>query len=267
MNIIVCIKQVPDTTDVEFNEESNTLIRTGLDSVVNPFDLYAIEEALRLREQYGGAVTVLSMGPPQVVAALREAMSMGADDAVLLSDIAFAGADTLATSRALAKGVERIGPFDLIVCGRQAIDGDTGQVGPELAEMLGLPYVSCVTRVQELTNGSMTAERIAEEGLERIRFSLPALMTVAKGINEPRFPSLKRKLRALRSEIPVWSPQDVSADVNKIGLKGSATRVSKMFAPRRRTTGQVLEGTVQEQVTALLAKLRETGLIARDTKL
>ena len=156
MKIIVCIKQVPDTTEVKINKETNTLIREGVASVINPFDLYAIEEGLRLREAHGGTVTVLSMGPMQVIDSLREALSMGADEAVLLSDRAFAGADTLATAYTLSKGIEKIGSYDLIICGKQAIDGDTAQVGPELAEMLEIPHVTYVRRIHEIAGGQIT---------------------------------------------------------------------------------------------------------------
>jgi len=199
MNIIVCIKQVPDTLEVNINRETNTLIREGVESVINPFDLNGIEEGLRLKGQYGGTVTVLSMGPPQVADTLREAISMGVDKAVMLSDISFAGADTLATSYTLSRAVRKIGHFDLVICGRQAIDGDTAHVGPSLAERLGIPHISCVIKVREVTNEHMVAERMTEEGTERIKLSLPGLITVSKGINEPRFPSLKGKIKAARS--------------------------------------------------------------------
>ena len=261
MNIIVCVKQVPDAIEVSVDEETNTLVREGVDSVINPFDLHAIEEALRLREQYAGTVTVLSMGPPQAADALREAMSMGADDAVLLSDVGFAGADTLATSYALARGIKRIGRFDLVICGRQAVDGDTAQVGPELAERLGVPHVSCVMGVGEVKDGCMITERMTEDGLERMELSLPALITVPKGINEPRFPSLKGKIGAARSEITVWSARDIAADASRIGLRGSPTRVVKVSTPRRRRGGRILEGTLERQVRSLLSKLREADVL------
>lgn len=261
MNIIVCVKQVPDTLEVNINTETNTLIREGIDSVINPFDLHAIEEGLRLREQYGGKVTVLSMGPPQAESALREAVSIGADGAVLLSDTAFAGADSLATSYALAMGVRRIGRFDLVICGRQAVDGDTAHVGPELAERLGIPHVTCVVKVHGVTHGCMIAERITEEGVERLKLSLPGLVTVTKGINEPRYPSLKGKIRATKAEIAFWSARDIAADASKVGLKGSPTRVIKMSAPDRRRAGRILEGSVQEQATALLSRLREAEIL------
>jgi len=261
MNIIVCIKQVPDTLEVNVNQETNTLLREGVDSVINPFDLYAIEEGLRLRDQYAGAVTALSMGPAQVAATLREALSLGVDRAVLLCDAAFAGADTLATSYTLAKGVQRIGRFDLIICGKQAVDGDTGHVGPELAERLGIPHVSCVTGVREAADGCMITERMTDRGLERIKLPLPGLITVPKGINRPRFPSLKRKLWAIRSEITVWSTQDLTVDPDRVGLKGSPTKVVRIAAPEHHRGGEILKGTVREQVTALLSKLRRAGVL------
>jgi len=261
MNIIVCVKQVPDTLEVNVNRKTNTLIREGVESVINPFDLNGIEQGLRLEEQYGGTVTVLSMGPPQVADTLREAISMGADKAVMLSDISFAGADTLATSYALARGVRKIGSFDLIICGRQAVDGDTAHVGPSLAERLGIPHISCVIKVREVTDEYMVAERMTEEGTERVKLSLPGLITVSKGINEPRFPSLKGKIRAARANIEIWSAQDIGAEASKIGLQGSPTRVVKMTVPQHKRQGQFLEGTAQEQVTDLVSKLRQAEIL------
>ena len=257
MNIIVCIKQVPDSLGVNINKETNTLIREGVDSVINPFDLYAVEEGLRLKEQYGGMVTVLSMGPPQVVDTLRQALSLGVDNAVLLSDIGFAGADTLATSYTLARAVEKMGHFDLVICGRQAVDGDTAHVGPSLAEKLGICHACCVVKICEADDGNMTLERMTERGIERIKLSLPGLITVCKGINEPRFPSLEGKIKAARAWVEIWSAQDISADEDKIGLKGSPTRVIKMTTPQHNRQGQILEGSTRRQVTDLVSKLRQ----------
>ncbi|GAG19497.1 unnamed protein product, partial [marine sediment metagenome] len=180
MDIIVCIKQVPDTLEVKVNTETNTLIRQGVESVINPFDLNGIEQGLRLKEQFGGTVTVLSMGPPQVADTLREAISMGADNAVMLSDINFAGADTLATSYTLARAVRKIGRFDLVICGRQAVDGDTAHVGPSLAEKLGVPHISCVIKIDEVTDKYMVTGRMTEDGTEKVKLSLPGLITVSK---------------------------------------------------------------------------------------
>ena len=261
MDIIVCIKQVPDTIEVNINRETNTLIREGVESVINPFDLNGIEEGLCLKGQYGGTVTVLSMGPPQVADTLREAISMGADKAIMLSDISFAGADTLATSYTLARAVKKIGHFDLVICGRQAVDGDTAHVGPSLAERLSIPHITCVIKVCEVTNEYMVAERMTEEGTERIKLSLPGLITVCKGINEPRPPSLRGKITAARSDITLWSVQDINADESKIGLKGSPTRVVKMTTPQHNRQGQVLEGSTAEQVTGLVSKLRQAEVL------
>jgi electron transfer flavoprotein beta subunit len=261
MNIIVCVKQVPDTLEVSVDKETNTLIREGVDSVINPFDLCAVEEALCLKEQYGGMVTVLSMGPPQAVDTLRQGLSLGAERAILLSDIGFAGADTLATSYTLARAVKRIGHFDLIICGKQAVDGDTAHVGPSLAEKLGVPHISYVMKIHEVTDEYMVAGRMTEDGIEKVKLSLPGLITVSKEINEPRFPSLKWKINAARSEIEVWSAHDIGADESKIGLKGSPTRVVKMTTPKHRRAGQMLEGSVGEQVTSLVSKLRQAEIL------
>src|SRR5512135_343714 len=158
MNIIVLVKQVPDASEVKINRETNTLIRDGVPSIINPYDMYALEEALRLREKHGGKVTALTMGPPQAAEALKEAVSLGVDDVVLISDRSFAGADTWATSYTLAKGIGKIGGFDLVIAGKQAIDGDTAQVGPETAEMLGVPFVAYIRKIEKVENGKMTAE-------------------------------------------------------------------------------------------------------------
>ncbi|HIJ52776.1 MAG TPA: electron transfer flavoprotein subunit beta/FixA family protein [Planctomycetes bacterium] len=261
MNIIVCVKQVPDILEVSVDKETNTLIREGVDSVINPFDLYAVEEGLRLKEQYGGQVYVLSMGPPQAIATLRQGLSLGAERGILLSDIGFAGADTLATSYTLAKAVKKIGHFDLVICGRQAVDGDTAHVGPSLAEKLGVPHVSCVIKIHEVTEEYMIAERITEDAKEKVKLSLPGLITVCKGINEPRFPSLKWKINAARTRVEVWSAHDIGADESKIGLKGSPTRVVKMTTPQHHRAGQMLEGPVGEQVADLVSKLRERQVL------
>jgi len=261
MNIIVCVKQVPDTLEVSVDAETNTLIREGIDGVINPFDLYAVEEALRLKEQYGGVVTVLSMGPAQVIETLRQAMCLGAERGILLSDIGFAGADTLATSYTLARAVKKIGHFDLIICGRQAVDGDTAHVGPSLAEKLGVAHISCVIKINEVTNEYMITERMTDAAIEKVKLSLPGLITVTKGINEPRLPSLRGKIKAARDEIEVWSAHDIGADESKIGLKGSPTRVVKITTPEHHRAGQILEGSVGQQVTNLVSKLQQAEIL------
>lgn len=261
MDIIVCIKQVPDTLEVGVNKETNTLIRQGVDSIINPFDLNGIEQGLRLKEQYGGTVTVLSMGPPQVADTLREAISMGADRAFMLSDISFAGADTLATSYTLARAVKKIGRFDLVICGRQAVDGDTAHVGPSLAEKLGIPHISCVVKINEVTDKHMVIGRMSADGIETVKLELPGLITVCKGINEPRPPSLRGKINAAKSDITIWSARHIGADADKIGLKGSPTRVVKMTVPQHNRQGQFLEGPVAQQVTDLVSKLRQAEIV------
>lgn len=261
MNIIVCLKQVPGTTQVKIDPQTNTLIRTGITSVLNPFDYYALEEGIRLKERYGGKVTVLSMGPPEAVIMLKEAISLGADEPVLLSDREFAGSDTLATSYTLSQAVRKIGSYDLIVCGRQTLDGDTGQVGPELAQMLGLPFVAYVSKVQEIANGTIRVQRMVDEGHEDIEAALPAVITVTKEINVPRLPSFRGLVKARTAQIPVWTAADIQADKASIGRAGSATVVVKTFVPERVRRGQVLSGTAEEQVTALVVKLKETRVI------
>ncbi|MGE5506915.1 MAG: electron transfer flavoprotein subunit beta/FixA family protein [Chitinophagales bacterium] len=261
MNIVVCVKQVPDTTEVKINPETNTLMREGVQSIVNPFDLYALEEGLRLKEKQGGAVKTLSMGPPQAKEALLETVSLGADDAYLLSDRAFAGADTLATSYALAQGIRKCGQVDLVICGRQAIDGDTGQVGPGIAEQLGLAHVSLVRKIREVKPESLVVERMTDDGYEVVEVRLPAVITVVKEINEPRVASLRGKMRAKSYQVTVWSAADVEADPERLGLKGSPTQVVRVFTPKRRGKGEMLQGDVAAQVAALFDRLREAGAV------
>jgi electron transfer flavoprotein beta subunit len=261
LNIIVSIKQVPDTTEVRIDPVTNTLIREGVPVIINPFDENAIEEGLRLRERYGGKVTVITMGPPQAENALREALAMGVDDAILISDRNFAGADTLATSYTLACAIKKIGDFDVLLFGKQAIDGDTAQVGPGVAEHLGIPEVAYVRKIEEINNGIAKVQRIMEDGSEIIEVKLPALFTVIKQINEPRLPSLKGKLMAKKKEIPVWKVEDIDADINKVGLKGSPTKVIKTFTPTPRGRGEILKGTVDEQVSELVTRLQELKLL------
>jgi electron transfer flavoprotein alpha/beta subunit len=257
MHAIVCIKQVPDTTEVKINPETNTLIREGVASIVNPFDTYAIEEALQLKEKHGGKVTVLSMGPAQAIEALKEAVAMGADEAVLLSDRAFAGSDTWATAYTLAQAIRKLGEFDVIFCGKQAIDGDTGQVGPGIARQLGIPQLTYVCRLQsfDAEAGRVQAERLLEEGRELVECSLPALITVVKDINQPRYPTFVGIRRATRMQIPVWGAADLGeARPEYLGLKGSPTQVVRIFSPPART-GQVtlFDAETPAQAAAALA--------------
>ena len=256
MHIIVPIKQVPETTEVRINPETNTLIREGVKSIINPFDMYAIEEAVRLKEKFGGKTTVITMGPPQADAALREAISMGIDEAVLLSDRAFAGSDTWATSYTLGSAIKKIGGFDLILCGKQASDGDTAQVGPGICAHLDIPQVTYVKKIEEVKGGFMRVERMMEEGFEVIETPMPALLTVVKEINEPRLPSLKGMLRAKQAKITVWTQKELNLDPVHIGLFGSPTQVIKIFTPPPRIGGQMLTGDAQEVVEKLVKLLR-----------
>jgi electron transfer flavoprotein beta subunit len=255
VNVIVLMKQVPDTTEVRIDPATNTLVREGVPSIVNPFDMYALEEGLRIRERAGaGSVTVLSMGPPQVEAALRETIALGADRAVLLSDRAFAGSDTWSTSYTLAAGIRKLGPVDVILCGKQAIDGDTGQVGPGVAQFLGLPQVTYVRKI-EIEGRTALAERMMEDGHDAIRVPLPAVFTVVKELNEPRLPSLKGKMRAKSAVITVWRADDLEADPAQFGLDGSPTRVIRIFTPEPRVGGIILEGDVVDSVSRLAKEI------------
>jgi electron transfer flavoprotein beta subunit len=256
MNIIVCIKQVPETTEVRINPETNTLIREGVKSVINPFDMYAIEEGVRLKERFGGKITILTMGPPQADSALREAISMGADEGVLVCDRAFAGSDTWATSYTLAGAIKKIGAFDLIICGKQASDGDTAQVGPGISTHLNIPQVTYVKKVEEATDKLMRVERMLEEGFEIIETPLPALLTVVKEINEPRIPSLKGMMRAKAAKITMWGQKDLNLDPQSIGLCGSPTQVVKIFTPPQRVGGQIITGEAPEIAAKIVELLR-----------
>ena len=256
MNIIVCIKQVPETTEVRINPETNTLIREGVKAIINPFDVYAIEEGVRLKERFGGKVTILTMGPPQADAALREAISVGADEGILVSDRAFAGSDTLATSYTLAGAIRKIGEFDLILCGKQASDGDTAQVGPGISAHLDIPQVTYVKKIEEVKDKIMRVERMLEEGYEVIETPLPALLTVVKEINTPRLPSLKGLIKSKSAAIISWTQKDLNLDPQQIGLCGSPTQVVKIFTPAPRAGGQMLTGEIPDIVNKLVYELK-----------
>ena len=260
MKIIVCIKQVPDTTSVRMDPETLTLIREGVPSIINPFDAYAIEEGLRLKEKHGGTVTVITMGPPQAASALREAIALGVDEGVHLCDAAFKGSDTLATSYDLAQGIRKLGAFDLILCGKQASDGDTAQVGPGIAVQLDLPQAICVRKIVEVQDGRLTVERSMEEGYDLVETPLPALLTVTKEINEPRLPSLKGKMRAKKAALRTMSAAEMDADPARIGLDGSPTWVEKVFPPPQRGAGRMLQGEPEEQVGQLLDEIEKLKL-------
>jgi electron transfer flavoprotein beta subunit len=229
--------------------------REGVESIINPFDEYAIEEGVRIKEKTGGSVTVISMGIPAVADLLRETIAVGVDNAVLLSDKAFAGSDTLATAYALSMGIKKIGRYDLIICGKQATDGDTAQVGPSLAEKLGIPHTTYVRKIEEIRDGYIRCQRMTDDGYEVIEMPLPAVITVVKEINEPRLPSIKGRLKAKKTEVAVYTADDIGADKNLCGLKGSPTQVIKTFVPVHDVKSVMIQGTAAEQARELVEKL------------
>ncbi|MEE9122297.1 MAG: electron transfer flavoprotein subunit beta/FixA family protein [Syntrophobacteria bacterium] len=257
MHVVVCIKQVPDAKNVRIDPETCTLVRQGVESIVNPHDWYAVEAALRFRDEYGGKVTALTMGPPQAEEALRETVALGVDEAVLLSDRAFAGADTWATSLTLARAVEKLGPVDLVICGKQAIDGDTAQVGPGLAAHLDQPYTTYARRLELQDGGQLRAERVTDFGYEVVQMSLPAVVTVVREIGDPRMPGLKHKMRARKLEVPVLGAADLNLDPEEVGLQGSFTQVVRVFSPPPRCDREMINGEVEEQAEKLIQLLKE----------
>ncbi len=263
MKIVVCIKQVPDTTEVKIDPETKTLVREGVESITNPFDEFAVEEGLLTKEKYGGEVHVITMGPPQAKEVLKNAYAVGADYVYLISDRAFAGADTWATAYTLSAAIKKIGDVDLVICGKQAIDGDTAQVGPGIATQLDIPQLTYVDKVMEIDpdNKRIKVERLLEDGKEVVESSLPALITVVKDINEPRLPSLFGIKKAAKLDIPTWTADDLPVDKDKLGLKGSPTEVINVFSPEVRGGGEILEGEVPEVVATLVDKLMDMKII------
>ncbi len=265
MNILVCVKQVPDTTEIKIDPVTNTLIRQGVPSIVNTFDAYALELAVRLKEKEGGDITVISMGPEQAKTALKECLSVGADEAYLISDRVFGGSDTLATSYILSTFIRFLeqekGKFDLIFCGMQAIDGDTGQVGPEIAEHLGLPQVTYATDIKQ-EGAQILIKRDNDQGYDWIEVQTPALITVSKTEYEPRYATIKSKMAANRAEIPVLTSRDVSIDLEKCGLKGSPTKVKKTYTPVRSKNGVIIQQeTVENSVKTLMSLLVDSKVL------
>jgi electron transfer flavoprotein beta subunit len=263
VKIVACIKQVPDTTDVRIDPETRTLVREGVESITNPFDEYAVEEALLTKEKYGGEVHVITMGPPQAVEVLKNALAVGADYVYLISDRAFAGSDTWATAYTLAQAIKKIGEVDLVICGKQAIDGDTAQVGPGVSTQLNLPQLTYVSKVREvdLEKRRIVVERMLEDGREIVESPLPALITVVKDINEPRLPSLLGIKKATKAEIPTWTTKDLPVDEAKCGLNGSPTEVVRVFTPEPREGGEILDGELTETIPLLIDKLMEAKVI------
>lgn len=262
MKIVVCVKQVPDTTEIKIDPVKNTLIRTGVPSILNPFDKNAVETALQLKDNYGGTVTVISMGPPQAKAVLREALAMGADDAYLITDRAFGGSDTYATSYILSSAIRHLGGFDVVLGGKQAIDGDTGQTAPSIAEHLGLTRLTYILDMK-VQGGSVIARRQVEEGIEVIKAELPVLCTATKESNKPRYATIRGKMDSLKAEIKELTFADMAdiIDTTKIGLKGSPTKVKATFTPQRTASGVNIEGDAKTMAAALLDKLTESKIL------
>ena len=264
MHIVVCVKHVPDATDIRFDPITLNLIREGVPSIVNPFCLNAIEEAIRLKEKLGAAITAVSMGPLQAQEGLREALAMGVDRAIMVSDREMAGADTLATSYTLWKTIQTVAetnPFDLIFSGKVAIDGETGQVPPGLAVRFNIPIISNVTRIEQVDLGSRTivAKHRFDDGIETVKAKLPAVLTITEEANRPRKFTIEGMLRAKRTKIDVWDKNTIQADSSFLGLKGSPTIVKKVFPPPGRKQGEVFDGTSDAPAAArwLVQKLTE----------
>ncbi len=264
LNIVVLVKQVPNTTQVKIDPVTNNLIREGVPSIVNPYDLYAIEEALILKEKYGAKISILSMGPPQAVEVIKYAMAMGADQGFLLSDRAFAGADTLATAYTISAGIAKLGKVDLILAGKQAADGDTAQVPPELAENLDMGCLTYVSSILDIKDGKLTAERTMDFAAVKSEVVLPAVLTLNKGINEPRCPTLENVVKAMYKNVDILKASDLVLDEKRISLSGSPTQVVKIFSPEREKSGYILEGSVDEQVEALFAELIKREIIGSE---
>ena len=261
MNTIVCIKQVPDTNEVKINPKTGTLIREGVPTIMNHDDKHALIEAVKLKNKHNGKVTVISMGPPQAEEALREALALGADEAILLCDRAFAGSDTWATANVLGAAIKKIGNYDLLLFGRQAIDGDTAQVGPQTAEFLQIPQITYAQKI-ELEGKKVKVERQMEEGYEVIESSLPCLITCLTELNETEYPSLKGIRDAYRNKkIIVWGAKDINADEKKIGLLSSPTRVKKSFTPPAKGQGQILKGNAREVAKKVVEILKQKEIV------
>ena len=262
MNIYVLAKQVPDTNEVKIDPATGTLIREGVPSILNPDDANALEAALDLKDKYPGTkVSVISMGPPQAMYMLRECLAMGADEAYLLSSRAFGGADTCATSTTLAEGVKKIGNYDIIFAGRQAIDGDTAQVGPQTAQRLGIPSVTYVMNVREIKEKSVVVERALEDGFEVIEIQRPCVLTAIKELNKPRYMTIEQIEDAYKKEIHIWDEKALNVSPDDVGLKASPTQVFRSFTPPPKGAGEILAGTVPEMAAALINRLTEKHVL------
>ncbi len=262
MKIVVCIKQVPATNDAKIDPETKRIVREGAKAIMNPFDLYAVEEAVSIRERVGGEVIALSMGPESAKNVLVEALSMGADRAVLLCDRAFGGSDTWATSYALARAIDTLGGVDLVICGKQAVDGDTAQVGAGIAAKLDMLQAANVLKVESIESDAITVRRMNEKGWDVVRLQYPALLTVLKDINFPRIPRLRDARAARRADIPLWKPEDIGAEADRIGLKSSPTQVVRTAPPPARSNAtQRIEGAPEEAAGMLVREMLKRGLL------
>lgn len=264
MKIVVLIKQVPETSNVKMDPVSGTMIRTGTESIINPLDLYAIETAIRMKEQFGGTITIISMGPPQAINAVREAIAMGCDDGILLSDRAFGGADTWATAYTLAQSIRKLDSIDLILCGERATDGDTGQVGPGVAAMLNLPLVTYVNRIEVEDDGTFCVERQVEGGTEIVAVGKPLVLTVIKEIGVPRLPTLRGILQAREANVEIWGQKEIAAEPSQIGLKGSPTRVVRVHRPQVSRSGKKIfvkeQGDLDNTINQILELIKRENI-------
>lgn len=262
MEILTCIKQVPGTTEVEVDETTGVLKRDGVDSKMNPYDLFALETALRIKQETNAILKVITMGPPQAKQVIEESFMMGADEGVIISDRKFAGADVLATSYTISQGIKKIGNPQIIICGKQTTDGDTAQVGPEIAEFLNIPHVTNVTKILDIKEDSIVVEVDMPNTLEVCEVKYPCLITVEKDIFQPRLPSFKLKTQTKDREIPIFTLDDFEdKDEMNYGLNGSPTQVLKIFPPTPNTDKDILRGSSDELSKALLSKLKDLKLI------
>lgn len=262
MKVVVCAKQVPNTNEVKIDPVKGTLIRDGVESILNPDDANALEEALKLKDAYEDVtVTVISMGPPQAEVMLRECLAMGADEAILLSGREFGGSDTWATSNAISAAIEKIGDYDIIFGGRQAIDGDTAQVGPQIAEKLGIPQVTYVERILSCENGKATVRRQLEDGYEVIEVPMPCLLTVVKELNTPRYMSVRGIYEAYERDITVWNENDIPVRADEIGINSSPTKVFRSFTPEPKGKGIMIEGTPKEAAAKVIGELKKKHVL------
>jgi len=262
--IVVCIKQVPDPrylSKIAIDPVTKTIRRENVPAVINPLDKNALEEALRIRERFGGKVVAISMGPPQAERVCRDALAMGADEAILLCDKALAGSDTLATAYALSLAIKKLGNFDMIFCGNETVDGSTAQVPPQLAEFLEVPHVTRVRKIISVNGSEMIVERTIEYGYMKVKVKLPAVIAVTKDINEPRLPTVSAILKCYKKEIVKWTASDIGASPQYIGLEGSPTKVTDVFSPEVKRRREIFEGTVDEEIEWLIEKLHESGVI------